>query len=76
MEFLNRLMPIRTNENRDKIDKLFQIHQMEALKELKLHFDEITHLLDNSSVSQIDFYQRRRDQLLLQDIYQRYVNLA
>lgn len=45
-------MPEKADENQHKIDKLFQVHQMEALSDLKHRYDNITKILDTKDCSQ------------------------
>jgi hypothetical protein len=48
-------------ENREKMDQLFKVHQMEALKELKLHYDQVTELLDKNDGTMPDKFERTKE---------------
>lgn len=51
-KFFARFMPETADYNQHKMDKLFQVHQMEALRDLKTRYDSIANILDTKDCSQ------------------------
>lgn len=73
-KFFARFLPETANYNQHKIDKLFQVHQMEELVELKDRYDEITYILDEQECSQaykMDLVKELHD---VETAYERFSN--
>jgi len=73
--FLRRLQPTRPLENKAKIEQLFRVHQMEALRELKEHYDKLTDELDRDDGTLPDKFERIKENQESQKLYHRYLTL-
>ena len=74
VKFFARILPESANYNQHKIDKLFQVHQMEELVELKDRYGDLTNILDEQECSQaykIDLVKELHD---VETAYKRFSN--